>query len=95
MNKTVLINFAIVSSLIGILFLAYFLQKIEIDKPSYLSINGTVLSIRRYPKIAIINLKPDSLQVVSFRNVSFKKGEHVKLKGYLKNYKGRLEFVLK
>lgn len=95
MNKTVLLNVSIVSLIFGFVFLVYLLQHNDFTQQNYLTINGTILKIKNYPKITKISFKPDSLEVVSFKNVSFKKGEHVRLTGQLKNYKGRLEFVLR
>lgn len=96
MNQKHLIWISITCSIVGLVILFFTLDvKVE-DNQEFLSIKGTVQKVIDKDKIKIIYLKPSgSLQLVAFKkDLEFKEGEDITARGYLKNYKGKLELVV-
>lgn len=90
MEKRVLIGVCFALSVIGIVLI--FLSKPTVS-PQSLELTGTIKSIRTKGDVTFISFVPDNLEVVSFSSKNFDEGT-VNLTGRLKQYKGRLEFVL-
>jgi hypothetical protein len=90
MEKRVLVGACFALSIVGMVLL--FFSKPSVS-PQLIELDGTVKSVRVKGDVAFISFVPDNFEVVSFSGVNFEEG-NVTLRGRLRQYKGRLEFVL-
>lgn len=96
MNQKHLIWISISCSIVGLIILFFTLDVNVEDEEEFLKIKGTVQKIIDKNNIKIIYFKPSgSLQLVSFKKeLEFQEGDEITARGYLKNYKGKLELVV-
>jgi len=87
--QTFLLWTALITSIVGLTLLT--LMKPDVS-PQLLELQGEVIGVEQYEKVAFINFKPEELIVVSFDDIPTT-GQQT-LRGRLKQYKGKLEFVL-
>lgn len=96
MNQKHLVWISISCSIVGLIILFFTLDvKVE-DQEEFLKIKGTVQKVVDKDNIKIIYFKPSgSLQLVAFKkDLEFQEGDEITARGYLKNYKGKLELVV-
>ncbi len=84
-----LVAAAVFCSVVGILLLLALKPSVS---PQLVELSGDVIQVSEHGGVTFIELIPDNLTVVSF-NGQVHLGKQ-KLYGQLKQYKGRLEFVL-
>lgn len=87
--KVWLVCISIASSLIGLLFILLLRPDVS---PQSLTLTGEVVAVNQYPDVSFIEFIPDNLTVVSFSNPP-EPGKQV-LHGRLKQYKGKVEFIV-
>lgn len=90
MEKRALIGVCFALAVLGMVLI--FLSKPKIS-PQSIELTGTIKSVKAKGDVAFISFIPDNLEVVSFSPGNFEEG-NATLHGKLKQYKGRLEFVL-
>lgn len=95
MNEKTLLIIALICILTGLPILYIASKFVNSDDPRILTeLTGTVGRVISKEKITIVNVKPDSsIPVVFFDKVDFSEGESIEVKGQLKSYKNKLEFV--
>lgn len=95
MNEKILLIIALVCIITGLPILYVASKFVSSDDPRVLTeLAGTILSITEKEKITIVNVMPEtSIPVVYFDKVDFSKGDKINVKGQLKSYNSKLEFV--
>ncbi|MBW2973821.1 hypothetical protein KY346_05525 [Candidatus Woesearchaeota archaeon] len=95
MNEKVLLIIALTCVVLGLPILYIASQFVEADDPRVLTeLVGVVERVSAKEKVTIISVKPmTSIPVVTFDKSNVKKGEKITVKGELKSYNGKLEFV--
>jgi hypothetical protein len=95
MNERMLLIIALSCIVIGLPILYVASKFVESDDPRVLTeLVGVVERVTAKEKVTIISVKPiSSVPVIAFDNFNVKKGEKIIVKGELKSYNGKLEFV--
>ena len=95
MNEKTLLIIALSCIAAGLPLLYIASQFVTADDPRIMTeLTGTVERVTAKDKITIISVKPDtSIPVVTFGQKNIKKGEKITVKGQLKSYNSKLEFV--
>ncbi len=95
MNEKMLLITALACIILGLPILYIASKFVTADDPRVLTeLVGVVERVTAKEKVTIISVKPiTSIPVVTFDNENVKKGEKVTVKGQLKSYNGKLEFV--
>ena len=95
MNEKVLLTIALICILTGLPILYITSKFVSAEDPRVLTeLSGVVDRVTEMEKITIVNVKPSSnIPVVFFDPVNFVQGDTISVKGQLKSYKNKLEFV--
>ena len=95
MNERMLLITALICILLGLPLLYIASKFVELDDPRILTeLTGIVERVSAKDKVTIISVKPiNTIPVVTFDKLNAKKGERITVKGQLKSYNGKLEFV--
>jgi len=95
MNERMLLLTALACILFGLPLLYIASKFVSSDDPRVLTeLVGVVERVSAKEKVTIISVKPiATIPVVSFDDLNVKKGEKITVKGQLKSYNGKLEFV--
>ena len=95
MNEKMLLIIALVCIVIGLPLLYIASKFVSSDDPRVLTeLTGVVERVSAKDKVTIISVKPlTEIPVITFDKLNAKKGEKITVKGQLKSYNGKLEFV--
>ena len=95
MNEKMLLITALLCIVLGLPILYIASKFVSSDDPRVLTeLTGIVERVTAKEKVTIISVKPlTNIPVVSFDKLPAKKGEKITVKGELKSYNGKLEFV--
>ncbi|MBD3304151.1 hypothetical protein GF343_03330 [Candidatus Woesearchaeota archaeon] len=95
MNEKMLLITALACIILGLPVLYIASKFVSSDDPRVLTeLVGVVERVSAKEKVTIISVKPiTNIPVVAFDDLNVKKGEKIKVKGQLKSYNGKLEFV--
>ncbi len=95
MNEKMLLITALTCIVVGLPILYVASKFVSSDDPRILTeLVGVVERVTAKEKITIISVKPiTNIPVVTFDEMNVKKGERITVKGQLKSYNGKLEFV--
>lgn len=95
MNERMLLITALLCIILGLPILYVASKFVSSDDPRVLTeLVGVVERVSAKEKVTIISVKPlTNIPVVAFDDLNVKKGEKITVKGQLKSYNGKLEFV--